>query len=157
MISLREAKILVMDAHYLKHLEIFHILENKDSWIFIINGINEVGKIILPQPFVRLVKKENGEITPLVLERDKKLISSFKTIYDRKQTLLESTYLIESCYNKYIILQVYESENYHKFILKQTVFNVRSTVILDRTTSKAIDEKKVDLSNEIFIRKQETN
>lgn len=75
MISLSVAKQTVMDQPYFKKLEIFEILENGSEWIFIINGINDKGTLLMPQPFVRLVNKENGEIKTLNYNDDFSFIS----------------------------------------------------------------------------------
>ena len=62
MISLREAKELVMDTPYFKRLEIFEIKESKEAWIFIINGIDNEGALLTKSSFIRLIDKKNGEI-----------------------------------------------------------------------------------------------
>ena len=151
MISLREAKELVMDQSYFKKLEIFEILENKEEWIFIINGISDNGAILLPQPFVRLVKKENGEIRPLILIEDKDFIESHKPIYFRSQTYIESKRYIDLCFDNFVIITSYESEKYHKFVLKHNLLDSRNTILIDRITGKIINDKNIDLTQEKFI------
>lgn len=141
MISLSVAKQTVMDQPYFKKLEIFEILENGSEWIFIINGINDKGTLLMPQPFVRLVNKENGEIKTLNYNDDFDFINTHYVSYTRKKTLLESKYYIIKCFDNFEILNIYESEDYHKFILKHKILDIKTTLLIDRVTSKLTELK----------------
>ncbi|MBP5444877.1 MAG: hypothetical protein J6Y28_01780 [Acholeplasmatales bacterium] len=152
MVSLREAKELVMDNPNFKKLEIFSILESKESWIFVINGIDSEGNRLMPTPFLRLVVKESGEIKQLSLSADIELINKHKTIYSRKQTYIESKLYVTKCYEKYNISSSYESENYHKFIIRHSILNIRLTIIIDRLTYRTVDIKSIDSSKEEFTK-----
>ena len=151
MIPLSEAKEKVMDAHYFKNLEIFEILENGSDYIFIINGVADSGKVLIPQPFVRLLDKETGEIKPLIYTKDFDFISTHYVTYRRKMTLKESIYYIGLCFSHYNISSVYESENYHKFVLRHQVLDIKTIVLLDRNTRKIVEDTKDLLKDEKFI------
>ena len=151
MIPLSEAKEKVMDAHYFKNLEIFEILENGSEYIFIINGVAENGKILIPQPFVRLLDKETGEIKQLIYTKDYDFINTHYVTYQRKITMQESVYYVELCYSNYYIGSMYESENFHKFVLRHKVLDVKTIVIIERSTRKIVEDIKGLLDNEKFV------
>ena len=151
MIPLSEAKERVMDAHYFKNLEIFEILENGSNYIFIINGVSDTGKVLIPQPFVRLLDKETVEIKPLIYTKDFDFISTHHTTFRRKITLKEAIYYIVLCYSHYNISSMYESENYYKFVLRHQVLDIKTIVILDKYTRKIVEDSKDLLKNETFV------
>lgn len=151
MIPLSEAKEKVMDAHYFKNLEIFEILENGSEYIFIINGIADNGKILIPQPFVRLMDKETGEIKPLIYTKDFDFINTHYVTYQRKITLQESIYYIKLCFSNYYISSMYESDNFHKFVLRHNVLDIKTVVIIERSTRKIVEDIKGLLDNEKFV------
>ncbi len=153
MIPLKEAKEKVMDAHYFRNLEIFEILENGSEYIFIINGVAENGKLLIPQPFVRLLDKETGEIKPLIYTKDFDFINTHYTTFKRKATLIESIYFINLCFSNYNISSIYESENYHKFVLRHKVIDIKTIILIDRTSKKIVEETKSITENEKFIEK----
>lgn len=153
MIPLSEAKEKVMEAHYFKDLEIFEILENGSEYIFIINGISDKGKILIPQPFVRLMDKESGEIKPLIYTKDYDFICTHYTTYNRKTPFIESKYNIENWFDNYVISSAYESENFHKFVLRHKVLDIKTIVLIDRSSSKIVEETKGLLDYEKFVLK----
>ena len=151
MIPLSEAKEKVMEAHYFKNLEIFEILENGSEYIFIINGVADNGKILIPQPFVRLMNKETGEIKPLIYTKDFDFINTHYISYQRKITMQESIYYVDLCYSNYYISSMYESNNFHKFVLRHKVLDIKTVVIIERTTRKIVEDINGLLENENFV------
>jgi len=155
MITLDEAKKKIMKHELSKHAIIFNIFENNNEWIFVLNNIDEEGYEIWMQPVVLMIDKNSEEIKVLSFAKNEDFILSHKEIYRRKITLLEAELIIKDYFKNYKIIKKYENNDSFLFVIRNDLFKLTETLIIDKCSSKTT--KYIGIKNEYLSEYKEIN